>query len=295
MRLRKRIAIAVLATVLAVSMSACGGNPPEQKPDNSGTGDSSISTGGNTGAGTDTGDKKDDPATPPKEDGKEDQKEDNSKGIPVRTQNFFSGKYIVNGKQWTYTVEGRYTKDGKSWTETNVVASDGYRTRVTFENHAGISDEADIYDPQRKVYSRIYDDLGRVDEWPEEDILAGKLFFDYRYNTPKPNFGGEWKIGTYTVDGVTYYSEERTYSVMDVIFCFDKNDVEGRNLRYCIWSNKDEKNVYTSAILKVTSLSNTVDEKLLQVPEGYDLYIGDREKLTVVATGKKTPKDNYPN
>ena len=76
MRLSKRIAMGVLAVMLALSMSACGGsgNPPEQNPGSSGTGDSSISTGENSGTGTE--DKKDDPATPPKGDADSDHKND---------------------------------------------------------------------------------------------------------------------------------------------------------------------------------------------------------------------------
>lgn len=64
MRLSKRIAIGVMAAALALSMTACGGDVPEQ-PSNSGAGGTNTSTGSNTS--TDTGDKKDDTTiTPPR-------------------------------------------------------------------------------------------------------------------------------------------------------------------------------------------------------------------------------------
>ena len=341
MRLNKRIAIGVLATVMVLSMlTACSdsGGGAATAPD----GGSGTSIGDN--ANTEPDDKKDDSVTPPKEDTDVVQAQN-------RTEKFFSGKYAINGKRWTYRVDSLYMNGEQQWTGTTIIASDGYRTYERMENFAGVVDENDIYDPAKGVYYRVYPDMNQVVQYSIEGSRSGLLIYDYLYNTPKRSPSSNYKTGLHKIDDIVYYCESWTsnyevqYSIEDsksglliyeylyntpkqtpssnykaglykiddivyyceswtsnyngsettTVFCFDKDDVEGKNLRYCVSQTKTGDKVTNCVLGKVSNIGTEFDAALLQIPEGYDFYIYDKNTGKEVSTGTKTGKDNYPN
>ena len=309
MRLSKRIAIGVMAAALALSMTACGGDVPEQ-PSNSGAGGTNTSTGSNTG--TDTGDKKDDTTTtPPKDDSKEDDKNDEMQG-ETRTEKFFSGRYAINGPKWTYTAQIKTSSldEGETYSGTETYTTDGRRVAVctSWSN----SDSVVLQDFQEKrmyVFSNTNPEqpVG-IRAWEGDsttNTYYGRLRYDVLYqgkrNIPSlREFANEYKVGTYRVDGVEYYSESYIHNYGDVevtlIYCFDTGDIEGRNLRYFIELDRNSPNAEASYtyICKVLSASNTFDEKMLQVPEGREVYViaGSGESIK---QDELSPKDTYPN
>lgn len=289
MRLNKRIAIGVLAAVMALSMlTACsdsGGGDTTAPSGGSGT-----SVGGNTN--TEPDDKKDDSVTPPKEDTDIVQAQN-------RTEKFFSGKYAINGKRWTYRVDSLYMNGEQQWTGTTIIASDGYRTYERMENFAGVVDENDIYDPAKGVYYRVYPDMNQVVQYSIESSRSGLLIYDYLYNTPKRSPSSNYKAGLYKIDDIVYYCESWTSkyngSETTTVFCFDKDDVEGKNLRYCVSQTKTGDKVTNYVLRKVSNIGTEFDVALLQIPEGYNFYTYDKNTGKEVSTGTKTGKDNYPN
>ena len=293
MKFSKRIAIGVMVTAIALSLTACGGAPATSQPANDGE-----TTGSNTSTGETTGDKKDDSTTPPKEDTKDDTKKDDVQA-QSRTEKFFSGRYAINGKRWTYKVDSLYMNGEKQWTGTTIIASDGYRAYERMENFTGVADESDIYDPAKGVYYRVYSDTNRVVQYSIEGSRAGLLIYDYLYNTPKRTPSSNYKAGTYEINNVMYYCETWSSSYngseSTTIFCFDKDDVEGKNLRYCISQSKTGDTVTNYILRKVSNISTEFDARLLQVPEGYDFYIYDKATGKEASTGTKTAKDYYPN
>ena len=307
MRLSKRLAAGVLAAVLALSMTACGGtgggngaggNPsskPGQTPPSSGSSSSSSSS-------TSMGDKKDDTNTSPKED-------ENKMLIGTRTEKFFSGHNFINSAKWTYTNE---ITDTEYPNRTVMVASDGRRTyrKKTQGNYVGI----EITDSKEKKEYAIYEKHKNVHIEDHGDLpYYGSLEYDCLYLKFDPiqairSGNVSCKIGTYQVDGVTYYSETYRSTVgryyeseskkgkleSTRIFCFDMGDTEGKYLRYYISVDEKDGVVARTVKNKITKIGNTFDENLLRVPEGYEILTHD-EKWNFVYTGKLTPKDNYPN
>ena len=307
MRLSKRLAVGVLAAVLALSMTACGGssgngtggNPsskPGQTPPSSGSSSSSSSSMSTT-------DKKDDINTSPKED-------ENKMLIGTRTEKFFSGHNIINSAKWTYTDE---ITDTEYSNRTVMVASDDRRTyrKETQGNYDGIEitdskekKEYKIDETNRKVYIEDHGDIPYYGSL-EYDCLY--LKFDPIQSIRSGNVS--CKIGTYQVDGVTYYSETYRSTVGKYwkseskkgklestrIFCFDMGDTEGKNLRYYISVDVEDGVVARTVKNKITKISNTFDESLLRIPEGYRLYRDDPDTGKLVLVTESTPKDNYPN
>ena len=299
MRLSKRIAIGVMAAALALSMTACGGDVPEQ-PSNSGAGGTNTSTGSNTS--TDTGDKKDDTTiTPPKDDSKEDNKKDEVQG-ETRTEKFFSGQNIVNGKQWTYTIQSQYWQNGRTWNDTIIVTSDGKRTceRRIYETDV----HNQLYDPDWNFSYSIYDSKKTANQYPIKfSAMNGPLMFDYCYKNKNQSMRRaliSCETGTYTMDGIVYYSEAFTYPMngqgtATFTYCYDMGDTQGTNLRYLIVEEKIGDTVEEKKIRKVTGISSVIDTSMLQVPEGYEVCKWDEASRTYVSTGETTSKDTYPN
>lgn len=314
MRLSKRLAIGVLAAMTALSMSAC--KPSEQPPASSSTGNQpststpSASSGSNSNSSSAASSGSSSSASssasnvPSTSDS---ESQDADLLVETRTEKFFSGKNIINSARWTYTAHEKRWIDGKLIEGTRIAASDGWRTYTAFKDYEGVSDEEDINDPNWDVEYRIYPDGTIEENNMTSDSTPGILTYDYCYHNE--NVASQLKllrkickIGTYTIDGTEYYSE--TYgghaqngNLYIDIFCFDKSDTEGKYLRYRICQTKNSKGdkVYSNCIIKVTGISNTFDENLLRIPEGYKLYRYDPDTGKLVLVTESTPKDNYPN
>lgn len=304
MRRSKRIAIGVMAAALALSMTACGGDVPEQ-PSNSGAGGTNTSTGSNTSTGTDTDDKKDDTTTtPPKENNKDDEKKDDAQ-VQSRTEKFFSGKNIVNGPQWTYTMQSQYWQEGKAWSGTIIMTSDGNRScerKVNFTRGENIDT---IYEHGWDYNYRIPVGERKIYEFPVEGYshqVRGLGYNSFYYNMSIA-FTRKFETGTYAIDGIVYYSETDTYpssyagqsAVNTVIYCYDMDDIAGQYLRYRIVEVTVGGQTVDKEINKITGISSTIDKSMLQVPEGYEVYRWDKTKQDYLRTGETTSKDTYPN
>lgn len=313
MRLSKRLAIGVLAAMMALSMSAC--KPSEQPPASSSTGSNSptstpsASSGsnGNSSSAASSGSSSSASSSAsnvPSTSGSESKDEDIL--VETRTEKFFSGKNIINSARWTYTAHERLWKDGKLIEGTRIAASDGWRTYTAFKDYKGVSDEEDINDPSRSVQYRIFSDGDGmiIENNITSNPRLGILTYDYCYHNE--NVASQLKllrkickIGTYTIDGTEYYSEtyggdSQNGDLYIDTFCFDKSDTEGKYLRYRIRQIKNSKEDI-NWIIKVTGISNTFDENLLRIPEGYRLYRDDPDTGKLVLVTESTPKDNYPN
>ena len=315
MRLSKRIAIGVMAAALALSMTACGGDVPEQ-PSNSGADGTNTSTGSNTSTGTDTDDKKDETTTtPPKEDNKDNGIKDK---VPneTRAQNFFSGRYIMNISKWTYTVLRTDVRAGGQIVSNDVaeiVARDG--RRWVFKCKDGNFIITQLQDGKEGRRYEIINDSDH--DWTEVEItnninyqeaygyLGEDILWkgDNTYQTlTRFKRANKYEVGTREIGGVTYYSETYTFNYPEStqyeenIYCFDSGDIEGRYLRYYIRLLKNSNGEIEGGVInKITGLSNTFDEGLLQVPEGYDISVRNAGESEYVSTGEKTTKDTYPN
>lgn len=311
MRLSKRLAIGILAAMMALSMSAC--KPSEQPPASSSTGNQpststpSASSGSNSNSSSAASSGSSSSASSsasnvPSTSGSESKDEDIL--VETRTEKFFSGKNIINSARWTYTAHERLWMDGKLIEGTRIAASDGKRTYTAMKDYEGVSDEEDINDPSWSVEYRIYPDGTIEENNMTSDSTPGILTYDYCYHNE--NVASQLKllrkickIGTYTIDGTEYYSEtyggdSQNGDLYIDTFCFDKSDTEGKYLRYRIRQIKNSKEDI-NWIIKVTGISNTFDENLLRIPEGYKLYRYDPNTGKRVLVTEKTPKDNYPN
>lgn len=311
MRLSKRLAIGVLAAMMALSMSAC--KPSEQPPASSSTGNqpststpsASSGSNGNSSSAASSGSSSSASSSAsnvPSTSGSESKDEDIL--VETRTEKFFSGKNIINSARWTYTAHERLWMDGKLIEGTRIAASDGKRTYTAMKDYEGVSDEEDINDPNWDVEYRIYPDGTIEENNMTSDSTPGILTYDYCYHNE--NVASQLKllrkickIGTYTIDGTEYYSEtyggdSQNGDLYIDTFCFDKSDTEGKYLRYRIRQIKNSKEDI-NWIIKVTGISNTFDENLLRIPEGYKLYRYDPNTGKRVLVTEKTPKDNYPN
>ena len=304
MRLSKRIAIGVMAAALALSMTACGGDVPEQ-PSNSGADGTNTSTGSNTS--TDTGDKKDDTKiTPPKDDSKEDDKKDEVQG-ETRTEKFFSGRNIINGARWTYTVERRGTVLESASNGTFVVASDSKRMTIKIVNNetGGSETISDVRNKEQYIIKPVQHSVSKSKINSSYSYIPGMLDWDGIYFSGDAiqqirSLTSNCEIGTYKIDNVVYYSETYTMKTSSNeearnIFCFDMNDKEGMYLRYYITITKRDGKEIQNEVNRITNIKNTFDDSLLQIPEGYDIEVYDEVQKKYISTGEKTSKDNYPN
>lgn len=284
MRLSKRLAVGVLAAVMALSMmTACGGsggngtggNPsskPGQTPPSSGSSSSSSSSSGTGGSSTTT--------TPT---------------LNARSTKYFNRWEKLN--RFTYKVWMQLTDDGETTVSTIRIVTDGVRYSFQQWDEKGESDWRVLTDTKTKQTNYIYDDF--VLRKTQSDSMTSEGSPDYlkqlSMSGDSRHLNMPMTVGTTMVDGTLYYSETYEESVggasRKFVYCFDAGDLEGRNLRYVL-----EEGAYmgTSGLqkatvkMKILENAETVDYDALRVPEGYDLMVDDEEKGT-------TPKDNYPN
>ena len=274
MRRTRKIIAGFLAAVMAVSMlTACGG------PEDGGHGSS------------DTGQK---PSSQP-EQGNEKGDEDKGSSTetptdPVsgksRTEKYFARvqntgvKYHSAAEHWkngTVIEREEYASDGvrtyqKIWTEKY-----GWETHVVDVNQQ----MAWTYDKEKKTaYCKTYKDPAPVLDLPS--ILSPK-----NYLVEKEGY----QVGTEVVDNITYTSEYFTDVFgKKISYCFDKDDLEGEELRCMVIDYPDGNREWIEPLLCNQTDFNI---KLLQVPEGYEYYrVDDNEPIEYLGT---TPQDNYPD
>lgn len=284
MRLSKRLAVGVLAAVMALSMmTACGGsggngtggNPsskPGQTPPSSGSSSSSSSSSGTGGSSSTT-----------------------APTLNARSTKYFNRWEKLN--RFTYKVWMQLTDDGETTVSTIRLVTDGVRYSFQQWDEKGESDWRVLTDTKTKQTNYIYDDF--VLRKTQSDSMTSEGSPDYlkqlSMSGDSRHLNMPMTVGTTMVDGTLYYSETYEESVggasRKFVYCFDAGDLEGRNLRYVL-----EEGAYmgTSGLqkatvkMKILENAETVDYDALRVPEGYDLLVDDEEKGT-------TPKDNYPN
>lgn len=314
MRLSKRLAMGILAAMMALSMSAC--KPSEQPPASSSTGNQpststpSASSGENNGSASSSG------SSSSASSGSESEK-DNVVKEQTRADKFFSGRYIMNNSKWTYTVQRTDIREGGQLAKDNhvteIVATDGRRWAIQWIDGDYVSTELGD-EIESKNYEIIHDPSHNWNEVKITNVdnkynqtLYGYLGDDVLWqgaghNQSISERADKYETGVRKIGGASYYSEVYTKQYVsdwyvEDIYCFDPGDTEGKYLRYYIHLNKsaDGDKVMGGTINKVTNIGSTFDAALLQVPEGYEMSVRNAGDIQYKKLEEKTPKDNYPN
>lgn len=290
MRLSKRLAVGVLAAVMALSMmTACGGGNPNEKPSSSesnasSNSSSSASSGSNSSSSSATGDNT----------GESSDKETPIVGLS-RTEKYFNRYGVGIGEAYYYELE-----------ELN--ASKTYVTRTSDGVRVGLKvvdpgyDNADlvIYDKSKKEEYHVYGNWKEAYGWGDTKVVNcrtpdGDREIEAKENPLIPQ-GTQIKATTYKVNGIEYYAEKTMlgdgYGYSEAYYyCFDFDDNEGMNLKYIV--NEELCNLNTGEtrqrIFRFNKISGKANMDMLRVPEGYKYYYDYSD------TGRLTPKDNYPN
>lgn len=313
MRLSKRLAIGILAAMMALSMSAC--KPSEQPPASSSTGNQpststpSASSGENNGSASSSGSSSS--ASSESDSRKDDVKEQ------TRADKFFSGRYIMNNSKWTYTVQRTDIREGGQLAGDDdvieIVATDGRRWAIQWIDGDYVSTELGDQ-VESKKYEIIHDPSHNWNEVMITNVdnkynqtLYGYLGDDVLWQGAGHNQSISERADKYETEvrkigGASYYSEVYTKQYEsglyeEDIYCFDPGDTEGKYLRYYIHLRKsaDGAKVMGGTINKVTNIGSTFDVALLQVPEGYEMSVRNAGDIQYKKLEEKTPKDNYPN
>lgn len=313
MRLSKRLAIGILAAMMALSMSAC--KPQQQPPASSSTGNNSststpsASSGENNGSASSSGSSSS--ASSESDSRKDDVKEQ------TRADKFFSGRYIMNNSKWTYTVQRTDIREGGQLAGDDdvieIVATDGRRWAIQWIDGDYVSTELGD-EIESKNYEILHDPSHNWNEVMITNVdnkynqtLYGYLGDDVLWqgaghNQSISERADKYETGVRKIGGTSYYSEVYTKQYEsglyeEDIYCFDPGDTEGKYLRYYIHLRKsaDGAKVMGGIINKVTNIGSTFDAALLQVPEGYEMSVRNAGDIQYKKLEEKTPKDNYPN
>lgn len=315
MRLSKRLAIGILAAMMALSMSAC--KPSEQPPASSSTGNNSststpsASSGSNSNSSSVASSGSSSSASSESDSRKDDVKEQ------TRADKFFSGRYIMNNSKWTYTVQRTDIREGGQLAGDDdvieIVATDGRRWAIQWIDGDYVSTELgdEIESKNYKIrhdpsHNRNEVKITNVDN-KYNQTLYGYLGDDVLWqgaghNQSISERADKYETGVRKIGGTSYYSEVYTKQYEsglyeEDIYCFDPGDTEGKYLRYYIHLRKsaDGAKVMGGIINKVTNIGSTFDAALLQVPEGYEMSVRNAGDIQYKKLEEKTPKDNYPN
>lgn len=315
MRLSKRLAIGILAAMMALSMSAC--KPSEQPPASSSTGNQpststpSASSGSNSDSSSAASSGSSSSASSESDSRKDDVKEQ------TRADKFFSGRYIMNNSKWTYTVQRTDIREGGQLAGDDdvieIVATDGRRWAIQWIDGDYVSTELGDQ-VESKKYEIIHDPSHNWNEVMITNVdnkynqtLYGYLGDDVLWqgaghNQSISERADKYETGVCKIGGTSYYSEVYTKQYVsdwyvEDIYCFDPGDTEGKYLRYYIHLSKsaDGDKVMGGTINKVTNIGSTFDAALLQVPEGYEMSVRNAGDIQYKKLEEKTPKDNYPN
>lgn len=315
MRLSKRLAIGILAAMMALSMTAC--KPPEQPPASSSTGNQpststpSASSGSNSDSSSAASSGSSSSASSESDSRKDDVKEQ------TRADKFFSGRYIMNNSKWTYTVQRTDIREGGQLAGDDdvieIVATDGRRWAIRWIDGDYVSTELGD-EIESKNYEIIHDPSHNWNEVKITNVdnkynqtLYGYLGDDVLWqgaghNQSISERADKYETGMRKIGGASYYSEVYTKQYEsglyeEDIYCFDPGDTEGKYLRYYIHLRKsaDGAKVMGGIINKVTNIGSTFDAALLQVPEGYEMSVRNAGDIQYKKLEEKTPKDNYPN
>lgn len=307
MRLSKRLAVGVMAAVMALSMlTACGGGNPNENPSSSSASNASSNSSSSASSGSNSNSSSSSAST-----GSENKENTHISSKDSRAAKYFNRREKMT--QYTYKAQIETTAHGETSNKTIKVVTDGVRDFSYMKGSFGSTNEfTSITDKRTKMVSFIP---------KNSDGSDGKEVYQYSYTNSNINsdYGNPQYIesvamqgdprkssypvtvGTTMVDGTLYYSE--TYGPESGIgtkwtYCFDAGDVEGNNLRYAIMESSWQMAGMTDEKVKIKIIENTtnVDYKLLQVPEGYEIVIHKEDNGTWwERTKETTPKDNYPN
>ncbi len=276
MRLSKRLAIGMLAAVMALSMTACGSGNPNENPSSSGSNASSNSSSSASSGSNSSSSEVSSSSN-----------SQNQATAVSRTDKYFKRLGVDPEKSYYYEEE---TLTGASRGTLAVVTSDGVRVGIK-STLPGF--DFSIYDKRTKEQYSVWHNYQVVDTTYEKRVyLDTRQERDSDWPLIKP--GTPVKATTYKVNGVEYYAEKITLTDVwrqpTYYYCFDLNDTEGMNLRYIVEPvdySKDSDEIL-DIIYRINVINNKAHMDMLRVPEGYKFY----KDYEYVGT---TPKDTYPN
>ena len=280
MRLAKRIATVALAAVIALSMltacggggSSTGGNSGSTKPDKPGTSDTDKPGTGDNNNTEKPGDSK-----PSKDDTTKIRYAD------TRTAKYFASKGATQGNVY---LEATVKKTG--WEGPIVYARRGRTARYnwdftsttqkkmyTRENRLAIEDNVYILDTERKQYD-IYTDYYPATEKDMKDAADNVRCANGFFMVPADDSNlQEIKIGECEVNGKKFYAEtillrtsgnDTSWFGHYFIYCFEKNDVNGTNLKYVVQNDNQGQTIVT-----IQKVKSNPDQSLLEIPADYEL------------------------
>lgn len=281
MRLSRRLAIGMLAAVMALSMTACGGGNASENPSSSGNNassnsSSSASSGSNSSSSSSSA--------------SSDSNSQNQVTAVSRTDKYFKRLGVDPEKSYYYEKE---TLTGASRGTLAVVTSDG--VRIGIKSTLPGFDFA-IYDKRTKEQYSVWHNYQIEGTTYEKRVECST---EEHNDWPLIKPGTPVKATTHKVNGVEYYAEEITLTdswgyKSTYYYCFDLNDTEGMNLRYIVepvdYSNDSDE--ILDIIYRINIINNKAHMDMLRIPEGYNFYKwihNDRQYVGL------TPKDTYPN
>ncbi len=282
MRLSRRLAIGMLAAVMALSMTACGGGNANENSSSSGSNapsnsSSSASSGSNSSSSSSSS-------------ASSDSNSQNQVTAVSRTDKYFKRLGVDPEKSYYYELETLNGADGGAVT---TQTSDGVRVGRIWKLKGINSADLRIYDRRTKEEWSVYNNY----PWgsgEDKERVVWEMNGTYFKGWPLIEIGTPVKATTHKVNGVEYYAEEITLinvkNQPTYYYCFDLDDTEGMNLRYIVEPEDYGKNSdkVLDVIYKFNAISGKANMNMLRVPEGYKLY-KDRK---CVGT---TSKDTYPN
>lgn len=289
MRLSKRLAVGVLAAVMALSMlTACGGGNANENPSSSGSNapsnsSSSASSGSNSSSSSS-------PAS-------SDSNSQNQVTAVSRTDKYFKRLGVDPDKSYYYELE---TLNGASGGSLTTQTSDGVRVGRIWKLKGIDSADLRIYDRRTKEEWCVYNNY----PWgsgEDKERVEWEMKGTYFKGWPLIEIGTPVKATTHKVNGVEYYAEEvmltNVKNQPTYYYCFDLNDTEGMNLRYIVEPEDYGKNSdkVLDVIYKFNAISGKANMNMLRVPEGYKLYKVSHVMGVQDEYMGTTPKDNYPN
>lgn len=255
MRLSKRLAVGVLAAVMALSMmTACGGGNPNEKPSSSGSNASSSSSSSASG-----GSNSNSSSSSGSSSASSNSNSQNQVTAVSRTDKYFRRLGVEPGKSYYYELE---TLNGASGGALTTQTSDGVRVGRIWKLKGIDSDDLRIYDRRTKEEWIVYNNYpwGSGEDKERVDWDTRGTYFK---GWPLIEIGTPVKATTHKVNGVEYYAEEITLTDVKnqptYYYCFDLDDTEGMNLRYIV--EPEDYDNHSDKVLDVIYKFNAISGK----------------------------------